>query len=347
MGGGIYGRFVTATNSTLSGNSTTGDGAQGGGICMDYSQPSPLDLTGTTVSGNSTAGAAASGGGIYGYVVTATNSTVSGNITSGASASGGEIHVNAYGSVALINSTVAENRADGTDADGGGLFLAAADYQPRQAEAAIANSIVAGNAARLGANPDVAGHISSSNGLNIFGSDVDGKLPGDRENVSTSVLFSGGLADHGGPTQTIALLDDPANPALGRADPTQASAADQRGVPRPLPEGTSPDIGAFEMNQSNPVPPPTAKTFIVTGTGDLLARDGVLTLREALALADADNSTADRIKFAPNVQGHTITLNRSQLTVNSDVIIDGGAGVTINARSGEPSVPGARISAPT
>ena len=57
----------------------------------------------------------------------------------------------------------------------------------------------------------------------------------------------------------------------------------------------------------------------------------MLTLREALALADADSSTADRIEFAPEVQGQTIVLAGGQLTVNSDVTIDGGAGVTIDA----------------
>ncbi len=57
----------------------------------------------------------------------------------------------------------------------------------------------------------------------------------------------------------------------------------------------------------------------------------MLTLREALALANADNLTADRIEFAPEVQGQTIILGGSQLTVSSDVTIDGGAGVTIDA----------------
>ena len=61
------------------------------------------------------------------------------------------------------------------------------------------------------------------------------------------------------------------------------------------------------------------------------AGDGVLSLREALALADADRATADTIVFAPAVQGRTIVLAGSQLTVNSDVTIDGGSGVTIDA----------------
>ena len=72
--------------------------------------------------------------------------------------------------------------------------------------------------------------------------------------------------------------------------------------------------------------------YTVDTNADIVdAGDGVLSLREALALADADRATADTILFAPAVQGQTIVLAGSQLTVNSDVTIDGGSGVTIDA----------------
>ena len=50
-----------------------------------------MTLTDSTVSGNSTAGDYASGGGISGIDVTLTNSTVSGNSTAGDYAEGGGI----------------------------------------------------------------------------------------------------------------------------------------------------------------------------------------------------------------------------------------------------------------
>ena len=99
-------------------------------------------------------------------------------------------------------------------------------------------------------DPDLAGSIVGSNGHNIFGSDVLGNAPGDVENVPASLLFAGGLADNGGSTETVALRDAADNPALGGADPAAAPATDQRGVARPQPTGTNPDIGAFELGQS-------------------------------------------------------------------------------------------------
>ena len=61
--------------------------------------------------------------------------------------------------------------------------------------------------------------------------------------------------------------------------------------------------------------------FIVDTASDTNA-DG-LTLREALALADAD-TTADNITFAAGVTA--ITLTQGQLVAGSDVTIQGGTG---------------------
>jgi hypothetical protein len=65
--------------------------------------------------------------------------------------------------------------------------------------------------------------------------------------------------------------------------------------------------------------------------------DGVLSLREALGLADASEG-ADTIRFADAVQGGTIMLAGSELTIASEVTIDGGDGVTIDA-GGRSRVP--------
>ena len=71
---------------------------------------------------------------------------------------------------------------------------------------------------------------------------------------------------------------------------------------------------------------------MTTFTVDTLSDDPTagLTLREALAAADGA-AGADTIEFAAGIQGGTITLTGGQLGVGSDVTIDGGTGVTIDA----------------
>jgi hypothetical protein len=78
----------------------------------------------------------------------------------------------------------------------------------------------------------------------------------------------------------------------------------------------------------------SAKTITVTGTGDSIANDGVVTLREAMTAADknvasgdapAGDPGADTIKFnIPGVGLHTIVLSSALPIIVSDpIIIDG------------------------
>ena len=201
------------------------------------------------------------GGGLYSFeAVSLTNSTVSGNSTTGASAGGGGLSGER---IYMENSTVSGNTTAGADAAGGGI----SGTQITLDLFDIRNSIVAGNAATGSTDPDIAGVITGSNGHNVFGSDVAGNIVGDLENVPASLLLAGGLADNGGPTQTIALRDAPDNPALAGADPADTPATDQRGEVRPQPAGTAPDIGAFELNQAAVAP----NEIVGTDRGEFLS----------------------------------------------------------------------------
>ena len=234
---------VVLQHLTVTGGRTTGD--DGGGIhAGDYTT---LMLDHATVSGNSTAGMYADGGGIYAYSVTLTNSTVSGN-SSGESDGGGI----GGSDVTLANSTVSGNSAH----SGGGIY----GYSVTLTDSTVSgnaavlygggisgnyvmlsNSIIAGNG-DSGPAPDVSGSITASNGHNIFGSDVEESISGDLENVPAGLLFAGGLADNGGPTQTIALRDAADNPALAepiRPRPRPPTSVARRGRSRPAPRPTS------------------------------------------------------------------------------------------------------------
>ena len=105
----------------------------------------------------------------------------------------------------------------------------------------------------------------------MFGSDVAGSVPGDRENEPAAAVFAtidpatgGGLLN---PNGVVSLRNDVANPALTGADPLVASATGQLGTsPRPLPAGSLPDIGSIEIDQPLSTGP-TPNNDVLTGNG--------------------------------------------------------------------------------
>ena len=65
-------------------------------------------------------------------------------------------------------------------------------------------------------------------------------------------------------------------------------------------------------------------TFTVTTANDVVASDGVRSLREAVALANA-TPEVDTIRFTSAVEGHTLTLTQGELRLTQDVTVDGDA----------------------
>ena len=188
--------------------------------------------------------------------MTLINSTISGNGTAGYRADGGAL----WGSNAmtLASSTVTGNSAAG---DGGGIFV-------NRGGMTIANSIVAGNRAAAEGD-DVFGGITSSNGHNIFGSDVGGAILGDLQGIAPSLLFAALDPDTGGGQLNAAgivpLRNGITNPALSGGDPLAALPTDQLGTARPLPAGSLPDVGAAERNQALSTTA-SANNDVLTGT---------------------------------------------------------------------------------
>jgi len=231
---------VTVTRSTVSGNRTSGVGANGGGV----SSQAAVTVTGSTVSGNSTGGSSSVGGGIFSTgAVTVTRSTVSGNSTAGFAARGGGVF--SSGNITLSHSTVTDNHAHAT---GGGIWSFSDTIT-------ITNSIVAGNTAD-GGNPDLDlgtsaltvdySLIGDSIGSGVTGGSGVGYILDQSANLAP-------LADNGGLTQTHALLVG--SPAIDAGDPAilpNPGEFDQRGAPflrvvdDPIAPGTAIDIGAFE-----------------------------------------------------------------------------------------------------
>src|SRR4051794_3599972 len=65
-------------------------------------------------------------------------------------------------------------------------------------------------------------------------------------------------------------------------------------------------------------------TFTVTTATDAVADDGQLSLREAIAQADA-SAGPDTIRFAPDLEGSTLRLAGGPLVLSGGVTVDGDA----------------------
>ncbi len=263
---------LTVTDSSFSGNSAVSGGA------IFNTNTGTFAVSNSTFSGNSAiagrpspapgAGGAIlnlSIGGSHGSHVT--NSTFSGNSADG----GGAIASTSY--LTVTDSTFSGNSA----VDGGGAVdnaAACGDSSNAPCLATLTNTIVA-NSTQGG---NCGGTMITDGGRNIEDGTTCGFSMANGSLSSTDPqLDPAGLADNGGPTQTIAL--QPGSPAINAGDEAACAAApvngaDQRGFVRPGTHAVRCSTGAYEYN--SPGPP--------TCTGDC-NDDGQVTVDELLTVA--------------------------------------------------------------
>jgi hypothetical protein len=251
-GGGIFSRYISVTDSKISGNTAT---ASAGGIWASNS----LYVKYSTIANNNAYlhGYPQGGGGIHAVgPVHIENSTISGNRSDTA----GGISVLNASTVVLLNSTISGNSAI---VEGGGMVLMGVDntlianctiafnsegndrtgaglWFPQNGSVDIESSIVADNA-HVG-DYDIAGFFSGSH--NIIGSSLFAPPP----DTITADPELQPLASNGGLTQTHALRDT--SPAIDAGNNVQNATYDQRGTGFPRVIGPQPDIGAYEFDPS-------------------------------------------------------------------------------------------------
>ncbi|MEN8819792.1 MAG: right-handed parallel beta-helix repeat-containing protein [Abyssibacter sp.] len=259
MGGGIYAQaHLVLERVHIFDNWSSG----GGGIFVN--PLGSLTLNDSTVSHNTAKGQA--GGIRIDTRGTITNSTISHNKALGLAdpvlmgtgvpftfAQGGGVDIRGIGTV-IRNSTIAFNEAH----DGGaGLHFDTAyvDALPDPVTGALAvphfdvileNTIIAHNLAEV-AQGDCLATVGLSRilsqGHNL---DSDGSCGLDQAGDLIALApMLGELANHGGPTDTLALM--PASPARGAGNPATCTLRDQRGVARDADSVC--DIGAFEATE--------------------------------------------------------------------------------------------------
>jgi CSLREA domain-containing protein len=206
---------VDLTDDAIVGNTENGPGSSasfGGGISV--ASGATLNATRDLIAGNtvSTSGTAeyAFGGGVDNNgTTTIIDSTIAGNTaseTTPSSASYGGGVATSGGTLTLENDTIVGNSATGTSGDqaGGNLFTNSS------AATQIKNTIVSGGTGALAGNC----YTASGPGFSSLGGNIEttsgecgiGSGTGDKQGIDPRL---GTFANHGGPTNTVALLPGP------------------------------------------------------------------------------------------------------------------------------------------
>ncbi|HEV7732876.1 MAG TPA: right-handed parallel beta-helix repeat-containing protein [Candidatus Binatia bacterium] len=332
-GGGVY-HAGGALNSlsiercTITGNDSTGDGggvqayeantyiadctiddnhatAMGGGLGAAGGSTSFLvNVVHTTISNNTADNAGAGVVASNFAMISIRNSTLSGNT---ADQNGGAVMQTFSDGVVLSNVTVTNNTA--TLGDGGGIFRGNGT-----AGVTVLNSIVAGNFAPAGFNPDCWGPITSEGHTLVGIVGLNCSLGGTTIGNVTGAASLGPLADNGGTTLTHQLLvgspaidaGDPATPGSGG---TSCETTDQRGATRP--GGTRCDMGAVESDAIVPTTTTsssttTSSTTITTTSSTTTSSTTTSSTTSSTLVTSTTSTTAPSITTTTTVTTSTL-----------------------------------------
>ena len=145
---------------------------------------------------------------------------------------------------AITACTISGNTASG---NGGGIYVYSGQYG--SANAALTDTIVAGNTGTGGSASDIGGSgtgSGASGSYNLIGTGGSGGLTAaDHNLLNIAAPALSALANNGGPTQTMALLTG--SPAIGAGTAIAGVTTDQRGLAIDSP----PDIGAYQTPPSH------------------------------------------------------------------------------------------------
>jgi len=282
-GGGILiNSSASLKNLIIKDNRSSGDG---GGIRVDGGSPV---IESSAIYGNSAAG----GGGIAipgsGSNVTIKNSRITNNTGGSGSEKAGGIHVNSS-TLTLMNCTVSNNTDEGL-------------YHRVSSTITVTNSIFWGNGGDEIKAREAGGTVS------VTYSDIDGGYTGTGNINSDPFFVNASSGDY--------RLQN-YSPAIGAGTTSGAPSTDIDGKTRPIPSGTSPDMGAYENNLGSPTIVVTNVTSTTdNGTykiGDVIAI--TVTFSEAMTVTGTPQLTLETgttdatVDYSSGTGGITLTFN--------------------------------------
>lgn len=252
-GGAIWAQdsVVTVSDTTFKQNGAANPGGSGGAVSLLGGFAATFQRS--TFDHNVVYGTGVGAAMVTNGPVGIENCTISGNTSTGTGGYAGAIYVQT-GTTDIRNSTITKNSAPSY----GGIYV------PGSGTLMMRNSILSGNTATSGANPDLTVNGSfTSNGYNMIGSSTGLTVAlTDLINPNPNI---GALANNGGSTfgnvvvvgPTLTHL--PGSPLTDGGNPTGCLAlgggaltTDQRNLSRPSPAGGRCDIGAVEVQAAAP-----------------------------------------------------------------------------------------------
>jgi hypothetical protein len=349
FGGGGGGVNITG------GTGGTGGFGGGGGDGFDGGGPGGFGGGGGASGYDGTGGGGAGLGGAvfnYGGTVYVADSTLANNSAQGGSSSGGGSNGKGYGGAVFnLNGTVQVNNstlASNTAPDGGGaIFNLGSGGEATQSGPALVvqaaavtlnNSILADSTSSsdffsqtVKDAGSAVGTVSLSGGTNLIQTNPasgSGGFTGTTTLTGDPLLSP--LGNHGGPTQTMALL--PGSPAIGgvTANTSGTPVTDQRSFTRNTTAAT--DIGAFEVQPTDSTVALTASPGpSVYGQAVTLTAGVSLTLSGTKATAGTvtflDGSTVLQSGVAVNASGQA-TCSTTALTAGTHTLLAVYSGAT-------------------
>jgi hypothetical protein len=249
-GGGFYAEEFTGAlvvrNSTISGNATSDDG--GGFQLVNFYEGASASILNSTITGNTAAENGGAGAAYYVAALDIVQSTITGNTADFV----GGLYL--YGEV---NPDAAAKAAQG--GDHGGNDGVESDRQVHGNAVGDGNNNIVGTilAGNTGIDLGPVGAVTSDH--SILGLIDPAVVVTDAGGTQLGVdPLLGALAANGGPTQTMALLPgSPAKDAGPDPEPTfPGSEFDQRGDGFARVVDGRADVGAFEVQATQPAPPP-------------------------------------------------------------------------------------------